>query len=110
MYVWDGRMAKLVRMPLTKARSRLFELANLVRQAADDTTVVFEQRGHSEGVALVREARLKYLEDRVMQMDKDLDKPFTLAGSLSSPLDDQDLEQVLKALRKAWTPAAGKGP
>lgn len=98
-------MAKQVRMPLTKARSRLFELADLVRES-DETTVVFEQRGRPEGVVLVREARLKYLEDRVGQMEKELDKPFTLAGSLSSPLEDEDLERALKALRKAWTPIA----
>ena len=92
-------------MPLTKARSRLFELADLVR-ASDETTVVFEQRGRAEGVVLVREARLKYLEDRVEQMEKELDKPFTVAGSLTSPLEDEELERVLKALRKAWTPSA----
>jgi hypothetical protein len=100
-------MAKQVRMPLTKARSRLFELANLVRQA-EDTTVIFEQRGRAEGVALVREARLAYLEDRVRLMDKEVEKPFTVAGSLSSPLEDEELEQVLRSLRKAWTPPARK--
>jgi len=100
-------MTKRVRIPLTKARSRLFELADLVRQA-EDTAVIFEQRGRTEGVALVREARLKYLEDRVMQMEKQHDKPFTVAGSLTSSLEDDELEQVLKALRKAWTPPASK--
>ena len=96
-----------MRMPLTTARSRLFEIAELVRRGADDA-VILDQRGHAEGIALVRESRLKYLEDRVMQMDKELDKPFTVAGSLTSPLEEEELEQVLKALRKAWTPPPGK--
>ena len=94
-------------MPITTARARLFELAELIRKAGDDTAVVLEQRGGGEAVALVREARLTYLEDRVRQMDKQPEKPFTLAGSLTSDLDDRSLDAVLKDLRKAWVPAPG---
>src|SRR4026207_1890402 len=65
---------------MSKARAKLFALADLVRGSGDDTAVVLEQRGGGEGVALVREARLNYLEDRVKQMDKAPDKPVTLAG------------------------------
>lgn len=87
---------------MSKARAKLFALADLVRGSGDDTAVVLEQRGGGEGVALVREARLNYLEDVVKQMEKPSDKPFTLAGSLSSDLDDKALMEALKDIRKEW--------
>ena len=92
---------------MSKARAKLFALADLVRGSGDDTVVVLERRGGGEGVALVREARLTYLEDTVKQMEKPTEKPFTLAGSLSSDLDDEALMELLKELRKEWgnTPA-----
>ena len=92
---------------MSRARAQLFALADLVRGSGDDTAVVLEQRGGGEGVALVREARLNYLEDVVKQMEKPSEKPFTLAGSLSSELDDKALTALLKELRKEWsdTPA-----
>ena len=93
---------------MSKARAQLFALADLVRGSGDDTAVVLEQRGGGEGVALVREARLTYLEDVVKQMEKPSEKPFTLAGSLSSGLDDDALTEVLKDLRKAWDPAPSR--
>lgn len=93
---------------MSKARARLFALADLVRGSGDDTTVVLEQRGGGEGVALVREARLNYLEDVVKQMEKPSEKPFTLAGSLSSALDDEALTELLKDLRKEWGGAAAR--
>ena len=87
---------------MSKARARLFALADLVRGSGDDTAVVLEQRGGGEGVALVREARLTYLEDAVKQMEKPSEKPFTLAGSMSSDLDDKALTELLRDLRKEW--------
>lgn len=87
---------------MSNARAKLFALADLVRGSGDDTAVVLEQRGGGEGVALVREARLNYLEDVVKQIEKPSEKPFTLAGSLSSGLDDEALTEVLKDLRKGW--------
>ena len=89
---------------MSKARAKLFALADLVRGSGDDTAVVLEQRGgrEGEGIALVREARLTYLEDVVKQMEKPAEKPFKLAGSLSSELDDKALTEVLKDLRKEW--------
>src|SRR5260221_14701307 len=87
---------------MSKACAKLFALADLVRGSGDDTAVILEQRGDGEGVALVREARLNYLEDVVKQIEKPSKKPFTLAGSLSSDLDDEAMVVVLKDLRKAW--------
>ena len=93
---------------MSKARSKLFALADLVRESGDDLAVVLEQRGGGEGVALVREARLNYLEDAVKQLEKPAEKPFTLSGSLSSALDDEALTGVLKDLRKAWSAAPAR--
>ncbi len=94
---------------MSRARARLFELAELVRHGGDDTAVVLEQRGGVEPLALVREARLNYLEDREKQMNKQPEKPFTLAGSLSSTLDDQRLDEALKQLRRQWAAPGRKG-
>jgi hypothetical protein len=93
---------------MSKARAKLFALADLVRGAGDDTAVVLEQRGGGEGVALVREARLNYLEDVVKQMEKPSEKPFTLAGSLSSDLDDKALTELLRDVRKEWDNAPSR--
>jgi hypothetical protein len=93
---------------MSKARAKLFALADLVRGSGDETTVVLEQRGGGEGVALVREARLTYLEDAVKQMEKPSEKPFTLAGSMSSDLDDKALTELLKEIRKAWGEAPAR--
>ena len=93
---------------MSKARAKLFALADLVRSSGDDTAVVLEQRGGGEGVALVREARLNYLEDVVKQMEKPSEKPFTLAGSMSSELDDKALTELLKDLRREWGDAPAR--
>ena len=93
---------------MSKARAQLFALADLVRGSGDDTAVVLEQRGGGEGVALVREARLNYLEDVVKQMERPSEKPFKLAGSLSSELDDGALTELLKELRQAWGDAPSR--
>lgn len=79
-----------------------------MRGSGDDTAVVLEQRGGGEGVALVREARLTYLEDVVKQLERPSEKPFTLTGSLSSGLDDEALSEVLRDLRKAWGEAPSR--
>jgi hypothetical protein len=103
-------VAKKVRVPISTARSRLFELTDLVRTSADDTVVVLEQRGGLERVALVREARLAYLEARVSELEKRDQPSFILAGSLSSELDDEALDGALRAIRTDWTPAAAPIP
>jgi hypothetical protein len=88
---------------MSRARARLFDLAALVRRS-DDTAVILQQRGHGEGVALVREARLNYLEDRMAQTDKVPEKAFTLAGSMSTDLSEAELVALMKDLRHAWSP------
>jgi len=93
---------KRISVSISSARSRLFELADLVRQGGDDTVVVFEQRGAAEGLALVRESRLKYLESRVRELDK-TQKPFQLRGSLKLAVTEDEFEAELKDIRRGWT-------
>lgn len=98
-------MAKRVKVPISTARAQLFQLTDLVR-SGDDTVVVLQQRGGKDQVALVREARLAYLEARAAEWEKREAAPFSLTGSLSSGLGDEALEHALRELRHEWTPRA----
>lgn len=93
---------KRVKVPISSARSRLFELADIVRKG-DDTVVVFEQRGGLESVALVRESRLEYLESRVKELERKDQKPFKLRGSLKLAVSEEEFEEMLRDIRKGWT-------
>lgn len=99
---------KKLTVPISTARAELFTLSDMVRNSADGTFVVLEQRGEAEQVALVRESRLAYLEARVTELDGQRQKrtPFRLAGSLSSALGDDALDEVLGQIRKEWSAAA----
>lgn len=108
MYMFHVRMAKRLKVPISIARGDLFKLADLVRQSRDGTIVVLEGRSGVEPVALVREARLAYLEDRVAQMNLQTPPSFSLAGSLVTTADDETLSAALRELRQAWErPATG---
>ncbi len=102
-------MARRVKLPLSSARADLFKLAELVRQARD-TVVVLEGRGGVAPVALVREARLTYLEERVAQMETKAAQAFSLAGSLASGVDDETLAATLLDLRRAWSKSDEAAP
>jgi hypothetical protein len=104
MYNSEVHVAKHVRVPLSAARARLFELADLVRQSGDDTVVILEHRGSREQVALVRETQLAYLEAKVRELEKRAENPFTLAGSLATDLDVDTLEAALRQIRQDWAP------
>jgi hypothetical protein len=101
---------RTLRVPISTARAKLFQLSDLVRTSGDDTVVVLEQRGGVEPVALVREARLAYLEERVMQLDRPREAPFALAGSLATDKDDRSVEQALREIRRGWSTAAAGAP
>jgi hypothetical protein len=94
---------KRVKVSISSARSRLFELAELLRKSDDDTVVVFEQRGKGAGVALVRESRLSYLEARVAELEKREKKPFTLRGSLKLAVSEEEFEEGLRQIRREWS-------
>ncbi len=108
MYMFHVHMAKRLKVPISTARGELFKLADLVRQSRDGTIVILEGRGGVESVALVRETRLAYLEDRVAQMNLQTPTSFSLAGSLVTTVDDGTLSAALRELRQAWDrPARG---
>lgn len=97
-------MAKRVKVPISTARAKLFQLTDLVR-SGDDTVVVLEQRGGKDNVALVREARLAYLEARTAEAEKREQKPakpWRLAGSLKLLVSPEELEASLKESRREW--------
>lgn len=97
-------MAKRVKVPISAARAKLFQLTDLVR-AGDDTVVVLEQRGGKDNVALVREARLAYLEARAAEAEKreaKPAKPWRLAGSLKLLVSPEELDESLRDIRKEW--------
>jgi hypothetical protein len=100
-------MGRRVNVPISAARAKLFQLADLVRSSGEDAVVVLEQRGEPERIALVREARLAYLEARVSELERRQRQPFKLAGSLASDLDDARLDAALRAIRQEWTPRQG---
>jgi hypothetical protein len=100
-------MSKRVNVPISAARAKLFQLADLVRSSSEDAVVVLEQRGEPDRVALVREARLAYLEARVSELERRERSPFKLAGSLASDLDDVSLDAALRTIRQEWTPRNG---
>lgn len=92
-----------MKVPISSARTRLFELADLLRNSDDETTVVFEQRGKGEGIALVRESRLAYLEARVAALEKQDAKPFSARGSLKLAVSDAEFEDGLRQIRREWS-------
>ncbi len=53
-----------------------------------------------ERLALVTEGRLRYLEALVAAAEQRADSAFTLAGSMSSPLADDELEQALVSVKQ----------
>jgi hypothetical protein len=97
-------MGRRMKVPISAARAKLFQLADLVRSSDEDAVVVLEQRGEPDRVALVREARLAYLEARVSELERRDRQPFKLAGSLTSNLDDAGLDAALRTIRMEWTP------
>jgi hypothetical protein len=104
LYIVGEAMAKKrLKLPISSARRQLFELADLVRKSGDDTVVVFEQRGQGEGVALVRESRLAFLEARVAELDKRATKPFTARGSLKLAVSEEEFEEGLRQIRREWS-------
>lgn len=79
------------------ARANLFNLLNGVASATDDIVIV-RRRGREEGVALVRETRLRYLEERVRAMDAAGPKQrFSLIGSLQV---NGDVDTFLSEIRR----------
>jgi hypothetical protein len=86
-------------LSISDARARLPELAR--RLAEDPEGVVFiEHRDRAERLAVITEKRLRYLESLVAGSIAREGGSFRLAGSMTSDLDDEELEGALKALKR----------
>jgi hypothetical protein len=96
-------------LSISDARARLPELARLL--ARDPEGVIYiEHRDRAERIALVTERRLRYLESIAASSLVREGGTFRLAGSMTSGLDDQELEDALMALkRERETKARTKG-
>ena len=70
---------------------------------APGRVVFIEHRDREERLALVTEGRLRYLEALVAAAEQRADSAFTLAGSMSSALTDDELEQALVGVKQDQT-------
>ncbi len=79
---------------ISEARARLPELARYLRRSPGKA-VFIEHRDMKERLALVTEGHLLYLEAIVAAAAERADSKFKLAGSMTSALTDDELEQAL---------------
>lgn len=87
------------RMSVSEARATLYELVDYVTESPE-AQVVIEHRNRKGRAILVDEARYRYLETTVRELEKRDAKPFELQGSMTSPLSDDELEEVLMQVRR----------
>lgn len=81
----------------SQARQELFKLMEQVTKAEGTDRVVIRRRGSPEGVALVRESYVRYLEERVEAAAAATPtKPFRLIGSGTV---DGDVKEVIAEIR-----------
>lgn len=86
------------RTSISEARARLPELARqLVREPG--AVAYIAHRDLPEGLAMMSESHLQYLEATVAELRRKLTRPFVVGGSASSALDDDALDAALLALR-----------
>ena len=87
---------------ISEARARLPELARYLRRSPS-RVVFIEHRDMEERLALITEGRLRYLEALVAAAARRADSAFRLAGSMSSALTDDELEQALLDVKQDQT-------
>jgi hypothetical protein len=83
---------------ISQARSRLPELAKYLARHPDQVVLV-EHRDLDERIALTTEGHLRYLETLVKELRKQVSRPFRLAGSITSALEEEELEVALKEVK-----------
>ena len=84
---------------ISEARARLPELARYL-SGSPDGVVLIEHRDREERLALITERRLRYLESLSAASFVREGGSFQLAGSMTSDLDDEELEEALSALKR----------
>lgn len=83
---------------ISDARARLPELAKFLVQHPADVVLV-EHRDLDDRIALITERHLRYLENMVEELKKQRTRPFRLVGSITSQLEDDEVDAALDALR-----------
>jgi len=86
------------KLNISEARSRLPELARYLSQHPD-AVVLVEHRDLPGPLALTTEEHVRYLENLVEELRRQVGQPFVLAGSMSTHLSDTDLEVALREMR-----------
>jgi hypothetical protein len=85
-------------MNISEARGRLPELARRVTSEAGAVEYI-GHRDLPEDLALTSASHLEFLRATVQELKRRMTTPFTLAGSISSRLPDEELEAALAAAR-----------
>jgi 3-methyladenine DNA glycosylase/8-oxoguanine DNA glycosylase len=86
-------------LSISEARARLPELARFL-SVAPDGVVLIEHRDRAERLALITERRLRYLESIAEASRVREGGSFQLAGSMTSDLDDEELDKALMAVKR----------
>ena len=84
---------------ISEARAQLPALAKYLRRSPNQV-VFIEHRDMPERLALITEARLRYLESLVKAAAKRGNGTFELAGSMTSNLTDEELEEELSRIKR----------
>jgi PHD/YefM family antitoxin component YafN of YafNO toxin-antitoxin module len=92
-------MELVLTLSISEARARLPELAQLVMETPG-RAIIIEHRDRKERVVLTAESHFLRLEAMVEHLKDQSAAPFSLAGSITSDLADEDLETALQGLRE----------
>jgi hypothetical protein len=87
------------RIKISEARAKLPELARYLRRRPTEV-VLIEHRDLDERLALTTERHIRLLQTMVKELKANGSSDFTLAGSITTDLTDDDLEEALQADRK----------
>jgi len=93
-------------LSISEARARLPELARFL-SGAPEGVVLIEHRDRVERLALITVRRLRYLESLVSASQVRDGRGFELAGSMTSDLDDEQLDEALSAMKRESEDQAG---
>jgi hypothetical protein len=92
-------MEGVLTLSISEARARLPELAQLVMEMPGQR-IIIEHRDRKERVVLTAESHFLMLEAMVDHLKGQSAPHFTVAGSLTTDLADEDLEKALHELRQ----------
>lgn len=86
------------RMSVSEARASLYELVDYVTDTPE-AQVVIEHRNRKGRAILVDEARYRYLETTLRELEKRDAKPFKLFGSMTSAVPDDEFDRWIEENR-----------